>query len=78
MRDVDCKYYLNNSNEFVIENYNKVAPFSSFLPAISGLFGKIELHMGNETVQIEGSQIQMPYALDIRNNKVDRIDVYMK
>lgn len=39
---------------------------------------RIELHMGNETVQIEGSQIPMPYALDIRNNKVDRIDVYMK
>lgn len=34
------KYYLNEKNEFVIEDYNRAAPFSSFLPAIAGLNGK--------------------------------------
>ncbi|MDD4909305.1 MAG: hypothetical protein PHR44_01305 [Candidatus Omnitrophica bacterium] len=34
-----CKYYLNNSDEFVIENYNQARPFSSFFPGIAGLFG---------------------------------------
>lgn len=33
-------YYLNTNEEFVIENYNNVKPFSSFLPAIAGLYGK--------------------------------------
>jgi len=39
-QDKNSKYYLNENNQFVIENYNKIAPFSSFLPAISGLYGK--------------------------------------
>jgi hypothetical protein len=39
-QDDKPKYYLNENNQFVIENYNKIAPFSSFLPAISGLYGK--------------------------------------
>ena len=33
-------YYLNKDGEFVIENYNQAKPFSSFLSAISGLYGK--------------------------------------
>lgn len=33
------KYYLNSSNEFVIENYNRIGGFSNFLPGIAGLFG---------------------------------------
>ncbi len=33
------KYYLNQENEFVIENYNLASPFSNFLPGIAGLFG---------------------------------------
>ncbi len=33
-------YYLKDDKEFVIENYNQVTPFSSFLPAVSGLYGK--------------------------------------
>ncbi|HHW23630.1 MAG TPA: hypothetical protein GXX26_12260 [Clostridiaceae bacterium] len=36
----DRDFYFNNENEFVIENYNKAKPFSSFLPAIAGLHGK--------------------------------------
>ncbi len=34
------QYYLNQKKEFVIENYNNLKPFSSFLPAIAGLYGK--------------------------------------
>lgn len=34
------RYYLNDQNEFVIEDYNQAKPFSSFLPAIAGLNGK--------------------------------------
>lgn len=36
----DHSYYLNEKDEFVIENYNQQKPFSSFLPAVSGLYGK--------------------------------------
>jgi hypothetical protein len=36
----DRNFHFNDSNEFVIENYNKAKPFSSFLPAIAGLYGK--------------------------------------
>ncbi len=39
-QDRNSKYYLNKNNQFVIKNYNRIAPFSSFLPAISGLYGK--------------------------------------
>ena len=28
-------YYINENNEFVIEDYNQQKPFSSFLPAVS-------------------------------------------
>lgn len=40
MQKRDSDYYLNERNEFVIKNYNSLTPFSSFLPAISGLYGK--------------------------------------
>ena len=33
-------YYLNEDDEFVIEDYNQKKPFSSFLPAVCGLYGK--------------------------------------
>ncbi|MBC7959022.1 MAG: cellobiose phosphorylase [Vallitaleaceae bacterium] len=33
-------YALDSKGEFVIENYNAAKPFSSFLPAIAGLYGK--------------------------------------
>jgi hypothetical protein len=33
-------YYINKNREFVIENYNQAITFSSFLPAVSGLYGK--------------------------------------
>lgn len=33
-------YYINEKDEFVIEDYNQKKPFSSFLPAVSGLYGK--------------------------------------
>lgn len=33
-------YYINENDEFIIENYNQKKPFSSFLPAVSGLYGK--------------------------------------
>lgn len=36
----ETKLYLNENQEFVIENYNSVRPFSSFLPAIAGIHGK--------------------------------------
>ena len=34
------KYYINKDHEFVINDYNRAKPFSSFLPAIAGLNGK--------------------------------------
>jgi len=34
-----AKYYLNQDNEFVIENYHASGAFSNFLPGIAGLFG---------------------------------------
>jgi hypothetical protein len=34
------KYFINENHEFVIEDYNRAKPFSSFLPAIAGLNGK--------------------------------------
>lgn len=33
-------YYINDKDEFIIENYNQKKPFSSFLPAVAGLYGK--------------------------------------
>lgn len=33
-------YYINANNEFVIEDYNHKKTFSSFLPAVSGVYGK--------------------------------------
>lgn len=33
-------YYIGRDGEFVIENYNQAKTFSSFLPAVSGLYGK--------------------------------------
>ena len=33
------KYYLNESGEFVIENYHMAKPFSSFFPGIAGVWG---------------------------------------
>ena len=33
-------YYINDRDEFIIEGYNQKKPFSSFLPAVSGLYGK--------------------------------------
>lgn len=33
-------YYINENGEFVIERYNRQKPFSSFLPAVAGLYGK--------------------------------------
>lgn len=33
-------YYINNQDEFIIEDYNQKKPFSSFLPAVAGLYGK--------------------------------------
>lgn len=38
MRKTD--YYINENDEFIIEDYNQKKPFSSFLPAVSGLYGK--------------------------------------
>jgi hypothetical protein len=32
--------YVNNNDEFIIENYNNAKAFASFLPAIAGLWGK--------------------------------------
>lgn len=34
------RYFINDHHEFVIRDYNTTKPFSSFLPAISGLHGK--------------------------------------
>ena len=36
----DPIYYIGKYGEFVIENYNQASAFSSFLPAVSGLYGK--------------------------------------
>ncbi len=33
------KYYIDSRGRFVIENYNKSKPFSSFFPGIAGLWG---------------------------------------
>ena len=33
-------YYINDDDCFVVGNYNHAKPFSSFLPAIAGLYGK--------------------------------------
>lgn len=33
-------YYMGKDGEFIIENYNQAKTFSSFLPAVSGLYGK--------------------------------------
>lgn len=33
------KYYLNESGEFVIENYNYTKPFANFFPGIAGKYG---------------------------------------
>ena len=33
-------YYINDKDEFIIENYNQKKTFSSFLPAVAGLYGK--------------------------------------
>ena len=33
-------YHIDKNGEFVIENYNHATTFSSFLPAVSGLYGK--------------------------------------
>lgn len=33
------KYYLNENNEFVIENYNFSKPFANFFPGIAGKYG---------------------------------------
>ena len=33
------KYYLNNKDEFVIENYNYAKPFANFFPGIAGKYG---------------------------------------
>jgi len=33
------KYYLNEKDEFVIENYNYAKPFSNFFPGIAGIYG---------------------------------------
>lgn len=36
----NCSYYINDKEEFVIEDYNRKKTFSSFLPAVAGLYGK--------------------------------------
>lgn len=33
-------YFINENNEFVIKNYNQKKAFSSFLPAVAGVYGK--------------------------------------
>lgn len=39
-QEKDVKYFINESGEFVVENYNHAKPFSDFLPAIAGINGK--------------------------------------
>lgn len=36
----NSNYFINENEEFVIEDYNHKKPFSSFLPAVAGLYGK--------------------------------------
>lgn len=36
----NTNYFINSNEEFVIEDYNHKKPFSSFLPAVAGLYGK--------------------------------------
>lgn len=40
LKEMKARYYLNEKREYVIENYNQVKPFASFLPSIAGLKGK--------------------------------------
>lgn len=37
---MSSSYYINDKDEFIIEDYNHKKPFSSFLPAVAGLYGK--------------------------------------
>lgn len=39
MKNSDANYQLLDSGAFVIENYNRAKPFSSFLPGVAGLTG---------------------------------------
>ena len=39
MPEKQPKYYLNDSGEFVIENYNHAKPFANFFPGIAGKYG---------------------------------------
>ncbi len=39
MSNYPIKYYLDEKNRFVVENYNWAKPFSSFLPGIGGKWG---------------------------------------
>lgn len=34
------RYYMDQSDRYVIENYNFTKPFSSFLPGVAGIYGK--------------------------------------
>lgn len=34
------KYYLNEQNEFVIDNYHNAEPFANFFPGVAGLWGR--------------------------------------
>jgi len=38
-KTLKTKYYLNSEGQFVIENYNRSKPFSSFFPGIAGKYG---------------------------------------
>lgn len=40
MKTSKSSYYINEKDEFIIEDYNRQKPFSSFLPAIAGPYGK--------------------------------------
>jgi hypothetical protein len=35
-----AKYYLNEQNEFVIDNYHNAEPFANFFPGVAGLWGR--------------------------------------
>lgn len=37
---MSSSYYINDKDEFIIEDYNHKKTFSSFLPAVAGLYGK--------------------------------------
>ena len=39
LKDKKPKYYLNEKDEFVIENYNFSKPFANFFPGIAGKYG---------------------------------------